>query len=143
MCWRRTEHTKHGILDKDRVVYKIGYLGYNCFGSMFRAWRYYPRRINNKVELYLDQYDEISEGYHSYSKFQFVFDSKYEIQSWDNKINRLLKEIIVGNRIVGIDVHNNYYLGEFIIPSGSEYYENDFGELVSNNIIYTGKYLKL
>lgn len=38
---------------------------------------------------------------------------------------------------------NDYYLGTFIIPKGSEYYENHVGEIVSSNIIYMGKYIKL
>ena len=42
-----------------------------------------------------------------------------------------------------IKLYNDYYIGTFIIPKGSIYYENSKGELVSSNIIYTGKYLKL
>lgn len=31
----------------------------------------------------------------------------------------------------------------FIIPKGAEYYKNEFGEIVSSDIIYTGKYIRL
>ena len=40
-------------------------------------------------------------------------------------------------------MRNRYYVATFIIPKGSTYYENCGEELVSSNIIYTGKYIKL
>ena len=39
--------------------------------------------------------------------------------------------------------YNIYNLATFIIPKGSVYYENGFDEIVSSEIIYTGKYIKL
>ena len=51
--------------------------------------------------------------------------------------------ILLGNIMDRIKLYNDYYIGTFIIPKGSIYYENSKGELVSSNIIYTGKYLKL
>lgn len=39
--------------------------------------------------------------------------------------------------------YNIYHLATFIIPKGSIYYENIYGEIMSSNIIYTGKYIKL
>ena len=40
-------------------------------------------------------------------------------------------------------LRNYCYIATFIIPKGSNYFENDRGEIVSSNIIYTGKYVKL
>ena len=42
-----------------------------------------------------------------------------------------------------IGLYNDYYIATFIIPKGFTYYENSNGELVSSNIIYTGKYVKI
>ena len=37
---------------------------------------------------------------------------------------------------------NSYYVATFIIPKGSQYAVNWKGEIISNQIIYTGKHLK-
>ena len=42
-----------------------------------------------------------------------------------------------------IAVNNSLYLATFIIPAGSTYFVNEEGVIVSNIIIYTGKYIKL
>ena len=42
-----------------------------------------------------------------------------------------------------IRINNHYYVATFVIPKGSQYAVNWKGEIVSNQIIYTGKYLKL
>lgn len=42
-----------------------------------------------------------------------------------------------------IRVNNILYVATFIIPKGSQYAINWKGEIVSDQIIYTGKYLKL
>ena len=38
---------------------------------------------------------------------------------------------------------NDDYIATFIIPKGATYIINTKGEIVSNQIIYTGRYLKL
>ena len=42
-----------------------------------------------------------------------------------------------------IRIDNPYYIATFVIPKGSQYAVNWKGEIVSNQIMYTGKYLKL
>ena len=42
-----------------------------------------------------------------------------------------------------IPFKNDSYLATFIIPKDAVYTINSCGEIVSNQIIYTGRYLKL
>ena len=34
-------------------------------------------------------------------------------------------------------------IGKFIIPKGTEYYENEYGEIVSSQIVWTGECMSL
>lgn len=34
-------------------------------------------------------------------------------------------------------------IATFIVPEGAEYFENKYGHIVSSEIIYTGKYLRI
>lgn len=34
-------------------------------------------------------------------------------------------------------------IATFIVPKGAEYFENKYGHIVSSEIIYTGKYLRI
>lgn len=54
-----------------------------------------------------------------------------------NELGNSSRIILLGNIRERISLYNNYYIATFIIPKGSEYYENLHGELV------TGKYVKL
>ena len=53
------------------------------------------------------------------------------------------RTIYLGKIAEDIRLHNIYSIATFIVPKGSEYYENGGGEIVSSNIIYTGKYVKI
>ena len=81
---------------------------------------------------------KIAEGYHSYSSVNFVCDSIVE-----GILGGYVKTIQCGNRKGTFRVDNPLYLATFIIPSGSVYFTNEEGVIVSNKIRYTGKYLKL
>ena len=53
------------------------------------------------------------------------------------------KRMIFGNRRMFIPFENDSYIATFIIPKGAVYTINSCGEIVSNKIMYTGRYLKL
>ena len=53
------------------------------------------------------------------------------------------RTIYLGKITDDIRLNNVYSIATFIIPKGSEYYENRAGEIVSSSIIYTGKYVKI
>ena len=80
----------------------------------------------------------ITKAYHSYTKIRFTLKKPYDPYSKHG-----YKGIIVGNLLMPIMIDNPYYVATFVIPKGSQYAINWKGEIVSNQIIYTGKHLKL
>ena len=80
----------------------------------------------------------ITKAYHSYTKIRFTLKkpcSPYPKHGY--------KGIIAGNLLMPIMIDNPYYVATFVIPKGSQYAINWKGEIVSNQIMYTGKHLKL
>ena len=73
---------------------------------------------------------KIEKAYHSYTGVPDIFGG-------------CVKTIQCGNRDRIFRVDNSLYLATFIIPSGYVYFTNEEGEIVSNKIMYTGRYLKL
>ncbi len=137
MCWIGTSSAK--IAEKDIVVYKIGKVLNNKFRSLFQNYFYDVKKLNTKISLrpasdwdYLP-HSLIWKGYHSYKDVTMPF----------NKLEENFRGMYVGKIKIIMPLINDYYLGTFIIPKGSEYYENHVGEIVSSNIIYMGKYIKL
>lgn len=137
MCWIGTSSAK--IAEKDIVVYKIGKVLNNKFRSLYQNYFYGAKELNTKISLrpasdwdYLP-HSLIWEGYHSYKDVTIPF----------NELEESFRGMYVGKIKIIMPLINDYYLGTFIIPKGSEYYENHVGEIVSSNIIYTGKYIKL
>lgn len=145
MCWIGKGPVK--IAEKDIVVYKLGYVIETTkeFRSLYQNYKYYPKGLNRVITLVPIEYGVrlsqllpsnlgvIYSGYHSYKSISLPF----------NEIWIFYRNILLGNIRERIRICNSYYIATFIIPKGSTYYENHNGELVSSNIIYTGKYLKL
>ena len=80
----------------------------------------------------------ITKAYHSYTKIRFTLKKPCSPCSTPE-----YKGIIAGNLLMPIRINNPYYVATFVIPKGSQYAVNWKGEIVSNQIIYTGRYLKL
>ena len=80
----------------------------------------------------------ITKAYHSYTKIRFTLKKPYDPCSTPE-----YKGIIAGNLLMPIRIDNSYYVATFVIPKGSQYAINWKGEIVSNQIMYTGKHLKL
>lgn len=145
MCWScRIENLKAQIAKEDIIVYKLVMKATeeSCM-SPFRRYNYRKDYIQTSlpIEIEIEQYSAyagIVKGYYSYKSVSFICDSR--------KINIsgiLSKDIQCGNRIETIAVDNSLYLATFIIPKDAVYLVNEQGIIVSNSIIYTGKYLKL
>ena len=145
MCWSsidkneiKVEPKVHCLSTKeDIVVYKIGYLKTDLFGTTFFPYYYndFPYESNSiepEIKLNICDYNIIEKGYHSYSEDCYL-----------TKIFRYMIMISNNNDII----NDTYYLypsydmciGKFIIPKGSEYYENYLGEIVSSQIMWTGE----
>ena len=80
----------------------------------------------------------ITKAYHSYTKIRFTLKKPSDPYSEHG-----YKGIIAGNLLMSMRIDNPYYIATFVIPKGSQYAVNWKGEIVSNQIIYTGKHLKL
>lgn len=80
----------------------------------------------------------ITKAYHSYTKIRFTLKKPCNPCSTPE-----YKGIITGNLLMPIRINNPYYVATFVIPKGSQYAVNWKGEIVSNQIMYTGKHLKL
>lgn len=139
MCWIGRKNTKQ-VAKRDFYVYKIGVVLGNTFVSLFQKHIYRIKKSNPIIPLkpVKDNYEiiEIKAGYHSYKEVVIEFNQ-----------NPYLRDIYLGDAIKGfvddLRLYSHLYLCTFIVPKGSEYYINNRGEIVSSNIIYTGKWIKL
>lgn len=145
MCWVcEIENLKIQKAEKNIRVYKVVTKATkkSCT-SPFMKYTYYLKDTPPSLTLRVlieprSTYAKITEGYYSYPSVNFVCNS--EALSIDG---RLYKAIQCGYHKEKIAVNNSLYLATFIIPAGSTYAINEDGVIVSNNIRYTGKYLKL
>lgn len=145
MCWVcEIENLKIQKAKKNIRVYKVVTKATkkSCT-SPFMKYTYYLKDTPPSLTLRVlieprSTYAKIIEGYYSYPSVNFVCNS--EALSIDG---RLYKAIQCGYHKEKIAVNNSLYLATFIIPAGSTYAINEDGVIVSNNIRYTGKYLKL
>ena len=145
MCWNCNINKLEAKIAKEDInVYKVVKKATkkSCI-SPFMEYAYYSKDAPPSLTLGIliephSNFAKIAEGYYSYPSVNFVCDS--EILSIDG---RLYKAIQCGNHKEMIAVANCLYLATFIIPTGSTYFINEDGTIVSNMIKYTGKYLKL
>ena len=137
MCWIGKNACR--IARRDITVYKLGSVSDKGFKSLYQNFIYKPKEINKKFELNPIQscIDKslyvIYEGYHSYKDIVMPY----------SDLHSCCRTIYLGKIELNHYPYNIYHLATFIIPKGSVYYENIYGEIVSSNIIYTGKYIKL
>ena len=147
MCWVEIkDNINVQIADKDFKVYKI-VLDANkqSCTSIVKGFNYIVNTlyaiptIESKV---IDPYCgkiKIEKAYHSYTGIHFICNSSYYIHCGATRC----KDVLFGKRGICIPFENDWYIATFIIPKGSTYIINTKGEVVSDKIIYTGRYLKL
>jgi hypothetical protein len=145
MCWIGIkDNINVQIADKDIEVYKIVLnankqsctsiiMGYNYTVNT----PYYIPTIEYEVFGFKCKEIKIKKAYHSYTGIHFICGSfRYSIATKS-------KGMFFGNREVRIPLENKAYIATFIIPKGATYIINAQGEVASDKIIYTGRYLKL
>ena len=151
MCWvERLMNVNIQITDKDIEVYKIVCKAdkkscESCVqGFMYEANILYKiPSIELKKSYMYRTYSVLSiifvqKAYHSYTKIQQTLSRIYSKGSiYENR------GIIAGNQLMSIRLDNPYYVATFVIPKGSQYAVNWRGEIISNQIIYTGNYIKV
>ena len=140
MCWIGNATAIKKIAERDFYVYKIGkVIGNYIFISDIRGYNYVPKCSNKIVplvpyHLYGGSY-KIDSGYHSYK--WIAIDDYYPnfrclcLGSYDPA----WKESLEG--------YKSCCIATFIVPKGAKYFENKYGHIVSSEIIYTGKYLRI
>ena len=147
MCWMEIkDNINVQIADKDFEVYKI-VLDANkqSCTSIVRGFNYtvgtlyaIPTIESKVIDPYCGKI-KIEKAYHSYTEVHFIWDSSYYIHCGAT----ICKDMLFGKRGICIHFENDWYIATFIIPKGSKYIINTKGEIVSDKIIYTGRYLKL
>ena len=134
MCWISDNISLKKIAERDFYVYKIGkVIENNIFISGIRTIPLVPYGLcvgNYIIDSYI-----IDRGYHSY-KWVALDDSYLNerclcLGNYDPD----LKE--------NVSLYKHCCIATFIIPKGTEYFENEHGHIVSSEIIYTGKYLRM
>ena len=139
MCWIGTEAIQK-IAEKDFYVYKIGRVVWNgIFVSCIKNFVYNPKCSNKIIPLMVQIPCRgtcvIQEGYHSYKWIAFDNTNPYERCLYLGNYNVSLKENVL--------LYKHCCIATFIVPKGATYIINTKGEIVSDKIIYTGRYLKL
>ena len=146
MCWIESiENLNIQISDKDIEVYKVVLEAdkQSCVSCVqdfvYKANTLYKMPSTDSIThvrsaLFLSTIICVEKAYHSYTKIQHTLKRTDACK---------YKGLIAGNQLTSIRFDNPYYVATFIIPKGSQYAINWKGEIISNQIIYTGKYLKL
>ena len=139
MCWISAGATQK-VTDKDFYVYKIGQVLKNgTFVSHYKYFKYVPKTRNKTIPLIVQvpcrSVHIIQKGYHSYK--WIAFDDAYPRERCLclGNYDPALKE--------NLSLYKHCCIATFVVPRGAKYYENEYGCIVSSEIIYTGKYIKL
>ena len=147
MCWTEI---------KDRINIQIAYKDYKVYKivldankqsckSIVRGFNYTVDTLYNIPTIEFEVIDpyygkiKIEKAYHSYTGIHFICDSSYRIHSGATRC----KDLLFGKRRICIPFENDGYIATFIIPKGATYIINTKGEIISDKIIYTGRYIKL
>lgn len=132
MCFWKSKQSKVLIAEKDIKVYKIGVSADNTSFTpyFFRAFNYPTNKPVYETVKFFGLI--INKGLHSYSNCLLNSESSILINLYTSKHIRCT-----------IPLEDTVFLGEFIIPNGATYCSDCYDEVVSNALIYTGKYIKL
>ena len=135
MCFIRTKESEVLIAEKDIKVYKIGISADNTSFTPFFV-RTFDYTANKPVYETVKFFGLIiNQGLHSY------------INCLLNSVSSISIDLYTSEHIRYTIPLEGYtytvFLGEFIIPNGAAYCSNRYDEVVSDALIYTGKYIKL
>lgn len=131
MCWVNIEAIRQ-VAKEDIKVFKIGVIHKGVFHSLYKDFIYRPNQLYI-TNIYIDKDDAGrfvgSRGFHSYdpsiAHLKVHNDSE---QQW---------EVGTSQGMLDCDLRDDYNWAkaECIIPKGGEYYKNNRGEIISNQII--------
>lgn len=145
MCWTEIKNNINvQVADRDFKVYKVvSDANKQSCKSIIMGFDYtvntpyYIPTIEYEVFGFKRKVVNIKKAYHSYTGIHFICNSSF----YNRGIRS--KGMLVGRRRISVPFENEGYIATFIIPKGATYIINTQGAVVSDTIIYTGKYLKL
>lgn len=137
MCFTKTKESKLLTAKRDITVYKIGVsVDAQMFTPYFMTDYCYIRKALAEETVAFNK-DSIDKGLHSVLSVYGYNASLIRCICFFSS-NRNNFPFITVNTLC-----NNVYVGKFIIPRGSLYMVNSYNEVVSNRLIYTGKFKRI
>lgn len=146
MCWKSKEKKAVQIAGEDIFVYKVMRRkpDSKMFRSLYYKMGYEPGKVYTACiddPLYAKNGMTIRKGFHSYDANKTEISKSLNFWSINPKeVNDVFLDM------VGLSDFDEEYeeimAVECIIPKGACYYENEHGEMVSDQIMVTGKIIK-
>ena len=119
------------VADKDIKVYKICVNTDHLVISYFQKYVYVPLEITQEINIiFVEEFglNYVVDGYHSYKSCK-----------WYPQLSKYKKLVaVIEDTYKTYDYKSPVVIAEFIIPKETIYYENTNGEIVSNQIMFTG-----
>ena len=141
MCWitNKTKHTVPHFAKKNIMVKKV--LTLNKFSKfltspVYSTFNWYVGEVRTENIRYVDRSDiklGIDGGFHSAARIERKVCKTYGI---DTKFVSSTKN--GGHEVMMFSCDNNDFICDFVIPKGSTYYMNEYGEYVSDRIVFLG-----
>ena len=133
MCFWKSKQSKVLKAKRDIVVYKIG-----CFADEVRFYPYFRTTYMYRKETPMHECIEFNATY-----IDIGLHSLLSLSGVYNPMEGYMCFFPNGNVVPFITtniLYNPIYVGKFIIPKGSIYVVNYHNEVVSDTLIYTGKF---
>ena len=157
MCWMinkvvydKNPEKYHKVAEEDKIVYNFGYVDNNIFQPCYSMTSYEPNKIKRNKKLILNEPQNgvqiIEKGYDSFCGdiFCTINDFYWNFRTvMDGEITSDEKTLLFfswGEENVS---SAKVRVGKFIIPRGTEYYENEDGEIISSKIMWNGESMPL
>ncbi len=141
----------HKVAAEDKIVYNFGYVDKNIFHPYYYSMiSYEPNKIQRNKKLILSEPKNgvqlIEKGYDSFcgnifcviNDFYWNFRTVIEGEVTSNK--KTLLFFSWGEENIS---RYQVRICKFIIPKGTEYYENEDGEIISAKIMWSGESMSL
>ncbi len=135
MCFCKTRQSKVLKAKRDIIVYKLGVRADKAiFTPYFMTNFSYIAGIKNTTDPNFDT-SHIKEGFHGYINIGLTITVFTPVSAVVQKNTKDKPTISIYPTI-----NERLYLGKFIVPKGAIYCVNEYNEIISNQIIYTGQY---
>ena len=144
MCYTaksKKERTKR-IAYKDIIVYKVAVLIDDHIESIYYDYKYLPNIINKHIKLH---YKHVKYTY-THKRLTRIFKGHVIDKGYYSYINKGLCTSSLSHSLIYVSIKYGFsynkpiVYAECIIPKGTKYCVNREGIVISETLIYTGKY---